>query len=102
MSEQPYHKYVFDTKNRKFIGDFEKMYANEEKENFDSWQQEDINDLSKQVSLLLMSPHSFSSILDLGCGKGAFTRLLKNNKNKVLGVDISQTAVRKALAKYPD
>ena len=31
-----YHKYVFDLENRKLVGDFETMYQNESKENFDT------------------------------------------------------------------
>ena len=34
MGNKSYLKYVFDEKNRKFIGDFDKMYAVEKIENF--------------------------------------------------------------------
>ena len=39
MKEEPYHKYVFDVKRRKFVGEFEEMYQGEDKENYDSWYQ---------------------------------------------------------------
>lgn len=96
MTEQPYHKYVFDVKNRSFVGDFEKMYANEDKEKYDSWFQEDSAHFVKQLSHLILSYYSFDTILDLGCGKGAFTHLLKKTNNQVIGVDISETAIQKA------
>lgn len=100
MGAQPYHKYVFDTKNRKFIGKFEEMYADEDKDNFDSWFQDGVSYLGKQLSLMLINRYNFNSILDIGCGKGTFTSLLKKNNNKVLGVDISDTAIKKAKARY--
>ncbi len=101
MNTQPYHKYVFNIKERKFVGDFEKMYANEDNKNYDSWFQEDMSHLGRQFSLLLINRYNFNSILDIGCGKGSFTSLLKKNNNIVTGIDISETAIKKAKAKYP-
>lgn len=97
---QPYHKYVFDIKKRKFIGKFEEMYTNEDKENYSSWFQEDLTHLGYQLSLLLINQYNFKSILDIGCGKGAFTHLLKKTNNYVTGVDISETAIKKARSRY--
>lgn len=96
-----YHKYVFDTENRKFVGQFEDMYLNEDKDNFDSWFQEDLTALKYKISLEILNQYNFESILDVGCGKGAFTHLLKQKNNSVLGVDISETAIKKAKAKFP-
>ena len=98
--EKPYHKYVFDLKNRRFVGKFERMYKNEDRENYDSWFQEDLTHLGKQISLLILNRYNFVSILDIGCGKGSFTHLLKKANNKVTGIDISSTAIRKAKIKY--
>lgn len=100
--EQPYHKYVFDIENRKFVGQFEQMYKNEEKENYDSWFQDDLTHLGKQISLTILNRYNFDSILDIGCGKGTFTNLLKKANNKVIGCDISETAIIKAKSKYRD
>lgn len=97
----PYHKYVFDLDNRTFVGAFEEMYQQENLENFDSWFQDDLNHLTKRLSLSLLSQYNFGSILDFGCGKGTFTHLLKKVNNEVTGIDISETAVAKAQAKYP-
>lgn len=99
---QPYHKYVFDESNRTFVGKFEEMYLNEDIDNFDSWFQEDMTTLEKQFSLLILNKYNFSSILDIGCGKGTFTHLLKKKNNSVKGIDLSETAIKKAKAKYPE
>jgi len=98
--EQPYHKYIFDTENRKFVGKFEEMYKNEDIEGYDSWFQEDSLHLEKILSLEIIKKYIFNSILDIGCGKGAFTKYLKKPNNHVLGVDISETAIKKARDKY--
>lgn len=97
---EPYHKYVFDVDHRKFVGKFEEMYQQEDKENFDSWYQDDMNHLSNQISLVLLRKYNFNSILDLGCGKGTFTSLLKKENNQVEGWDISPTAVEKAKNRF--
>src|SRR3989344_1776687 len=99
---KPYHKYVFDTKRRKFIGDFEEMYKNEIIEGYDSWQEDDLTNIAKQIPLIILTKYNFKNILDIGCGKGTFTSMLKKNNNSVTGIDISQTAISRAKAKYPD
>lgn len=98
---QPYHKFIFDTEKRRFIGAFEEMYRQEESQNFDSWFQDDMNHLTKRLALAILNPYNFNSILDFGCGKGTFTHLVKKINNQVTGIDISATAVAKASAKYP-
>lgn len=97
-----YHKYVFDVEKRKFVGKFEEMYAREDKENYDSWFQEDLSGLKYIISKAVLDQYNFNTILDLGCGKGAFTNILKKKNNEVWGADVSQTAVKKAQAKYPN
>lgn len=99
--DSKYQKFVFDLKKRRFIGRFETMYAREDAEGFDSWHQDDVTTLQKRVSLALLGGRSFSSVLDFGCGKGAFTHLLKKENNRVVGVDLSKTAIAKARARYP-
>jgi predicted TPR repeat methyltransferase len=49
----------------------------------------------------ILRDYNFDSVLELGCGKGTASQFLNNN-NKVLGVDISPTAIEKAKASYPD
>ena len=72
-----YHKFVFDFENRKFLGRFEEMYQAEDVEGFDSWNQEDLRFPRKRISYAILSNQNFPRILDLGCGKGFFTQLLK-------------------------
>ena len=97
-----YHKYVFDEEARQFIGDFEAMYEAEGPEAFDSWQQEDQRKLWLAFIESILGNYNFESILDLGCGKGAFTHRLKKSNNEVLGLDMSQKAIDQATARYPD
>jgi 2-polyprenyl-3-methyl-5-hydroxy-6-metoxy-1,4-benzoquinol methylase len=96
----PYHKYVFDLKKRKFVGKFEEMYQHEDIEGFNSWHSSDLTHLAKLISLAILNRYNFKNILDFGCGKGAFTHILKKRNNYVLGLDISKTAIKKAKANY--
>lgn len=102
MADRPYHPYVFDAKRRVFVGRFESMYRAESRGDFDSWFQSDLTHLGKRLSLTILDRHQFHSILDIGCGKGTFTHLLKKIENQVVGVDKSATAIRKAKAAYRD
>lgn len=97
-----YHKYVFDLENRKFVGEFEEMYKNEAKAVYDSWHQEDTRRLQWRIDKAILCDYNFSSIVDIGCGKGAYTHQLKKINNTVYGIDISETAVNMARARYPD
>lgn len=96
----PYHKYVFDLKNKKFIGKFNEMYQREDVEDFDSWFSSDLTHLPKLISLAILNRYNFKNILDFGCGKGSFTHILKKRNNCVLGLDISKTAIKKAKVNY--
>lgn len=99
---RPYHRYVFDQEQRIFVGEFEEMYRAETDEGFDSWSQDDLRSIDKQIAMMLIDHYNFDRILDIGCGKGTFTHLLKKTNNYVLGIDISTTAIEKARAKYAD
>ena len=80
----PYHRYVFDTKKGKFVGDFETMYKTEDIEEYDSWQSSNLTHLPKLIHYQVITLYNFNRIMDLGCGKGAFTHLLKKRNNYVL------------------
>ena len=97
-----YHKYVFDIENRRFVGQFEKMYQAELREKFDSWHQDDTRQLQRKIDLLILEQYNFKTIIDIGCGKGTFTHLFKKKNNYVLGIDISETAIKIARERYPD
>ena len=96
----PYYKYVFDSKRRKFIGDFERMYANEDQGGYDPWHSSNVMHLPKLIHFQILNSYNFNRILDFGCGKGAFTHLVKKRNNYVLGLDISSTAIEKAKGMY--
>ena len=100
MSNNEYHKYVFDQKKRKFKGDFEEMYKAEKANGFDSWEQDDVNFLDKQLCVKIIENSNFNTILDVGCGKGALTHLMKKEDNLVFGLDLSPEAVSVANERY--
>jgi SAM-dependent methyltransferase len=99
---EPYHKYVFDKKNRKPVLQFEEMYKAEGIKNFDSWHQENTTSFDKQLALAILNRYNWNRILDIGCGKGCFTHLLKKDNNFVAGLDVSKTAIKKASVRYPN
>ncbi|MEW6263559.1 MAG: asparagine synthase (glutamine-hydrolyzing) [Thermodesulfobacteriota bacterium] len=77
---------------------------------FDQRWQEDDPFSSQQVDdpyyrfLLNLLPEKAGSLLDLGCAEGAFTKVLaeKLGAGRVLGVDVSASAVRRAREAFPD
>lgn len=93
-----YHDYVI--KNGIFVGAFEEMYQNVE----DPWCIGDATDLQYDIVLMLLDHFSIQPerILDIGCGKGAFTYRIKRARpdSIVLGVDISQSAIQIAQKTY--
>ena len=97
-----YHKYVFDTEARRLVGDFDAMYQAEESEGFDSWHSHDARQLRLRLALALVDDHNFANILEIGCGKGTTTQFLKKRNNRVLGIDLSPSAIKKAKASFPD
>ena len=100
---KPYHRFVFDTEQRRFVGEFEEMYRREDEEGYDSWSQEDVGGLlDKRLSLTIIDGVPTRRVLDMGCGKGAFTSLLAGPGREVVGVDISPTAIEKARERAPE
>lgn len=97
-----YHKYVFDTEQRRLVGDFEEMYRAEERDGFDSWYSHDTRAIRLQIALTMIADHNFSNVLEAGCGKGTAAQFLKKANNRVLGIDMSPTAIAKAQASFPD
>jgi len=98
-SAKDYHQYVF--KDGKFIGAFEEMYQDVD----DPWHHGDATAIHYDLALLLLkrcANLNKGSVLDLGCGKGAFTARLKVSfpSARIIGVDIAPTAIRKAKKKY--
>lgn len=95
-----YRDYII--KNRRFIGDFEGIYQNID----DPWYHGLAIAIQYDLILLLLKRYSIckagGSVLDIGCGKGAFTARIKKTlpSCSVTGVDISPTAIRYAKKTY--
>jgi len=96
--KEKYHDYVFQ--KGQFVGKFEEMYQNEDLTEYCSWYQDDMKDLGYQLSLTILSQYNFETILDVGCGEGMFTSLLKKKNNSVSGIDVSPTAIKKANTRF--
>jgi trans-aconitate methyltransferase len=95
-----YQDYVI--KDGKFIGEFEKMY-----QKFDNpWHQiEAVDDSYSRLSTILtLKSYGIKSVLEVGCGLGKFTNYIHAQLPdiKIVGMDISETAVKKAKLSYPD
>lgn len=54
---------------------------------------------SRQVELL--GPRTYGRALEIGCGAGAFTELLSERADQVLALDVSRSAIERALRKRP-
>lgn len=92
-----YRDYVF--KDGTFIGAFEEMYQNCP----DPWHQDEIQPLAEDIALLLLRDERWRQALDIGCGKGRFTRRLNEATNaRWIAIDVSMTAVEVARSRCPD
>ena len=97
-----YHEFVFNQAERRFIGEFEEMYQQEQVSCFDSWHQDDLRSREDAAAIMrVVEDQHFDWLVDLGCGKGALTSALSNVADRSLGVDVSPTAVRIAQERYP-
>jgi len=97
--------YIFKrdaSENLEFHGDFEGLYLNDE----DPWGQSATNReeylISRKSQLSILQRYKpVGSLLDIGCGLGITTDYY-SKMYKVAGMDISQTAVKKAKERYPN
>lgn len=100
MQSNDYHDYVF--KDGKFVGAFEEMYQNVD----DPWHHGEAKAIPYDMVLHLLGRYQVCSaggkILDIGCGKGAFTaRLARHCPDAAIkAIDISPTAINKAQEQY--
>lgn len=94
-----HNSFVFDFENKQFLGNFEDMYKKDKNGAFDSWEQDSMS-LYKKIDLSVIDEYNFDNIIDLGCGKGYFTNLIKKRNNNVHGCDISSTAIEIAKSKF--
>ena len=82
--------------------DFDAMYQAEQEEDFDAWYQSDLRPISYRLLSTVMGAFSFNTILDIGCGKGTQTHLMALRGRRIVAYDISEMAIRKAKASYPN
>lgn len=95
-----YQDYVI--KDGVFIGKFEEMYQKFD----DPWdQKKNVDDLYVHyaTSMTIRDINS-KHVLEVGCGLGALTNYLSNLNPDVhiVGMDISESAIRKAQEAFPD
>ena len=101
-TSKDYRDYII--KDGIFIGAFEEMYQNIQ----DPWFIGNANHFTYNVALELINYYKICEnggyVLDVGCGKGSFTSRLKKqmSKSKIIGIDISETAINKSKNKYKD
>jgi SAM-dependent methyltransferase len=83
------------------VGAFEEMYRHEDTEHYDSWDQDDLSGLDVHLALAILARRRYATLLDLGCGKGAFTCAVAEFAHRIVAIDTSPTAVQKARARDP-
>lgn len=93
-----YQDYVI--RDGKLIGEFEKMYQDFD----DPWKHNELEKYATSLSICvnLIRKYRFKSVVELGCGLGQLTNKISKVAEKVLGVDISKTAIQKALIRFPN
>jgi SAM-dependent methyltransferase len=103
MSKPPkysrYQDYVI--KDGRLVGEFEEMY----RDFADPWEQttREAFAAEKAVALNAIAALSPAKVLELGCGLGHFTRKIKAlGVPKVVGVDVSETAIAQARVAAPE
>ncbi|SVD27565.1 uncharacterized protein METZ01_LOCUS380419 [marine metagenome] len=92
----------FVIKDGKFVGEFEKMYQQFE----DPWDQTKKgyveNSISRQIVCNYINYFQINSIVEFGCGLGKTTNFIYENTGiDILGVDISETSIKKSKMTYP-
>ena len=94
----------FVIKDGAFIGEFEQMYKKVE----NPWHQEDemySSNISRRAVCHFIEKYEINSIVEWGCGLGKTSNFIKEHTNRsinITGVDISETAIKKARERYRD
>jgi len=96
-------EYWWNTETGEFRGEFESMY----RDIADPWGCEaHRSSLTNRVfeEIVFDGGRRFDRILDVGCGLGGLLNNLRarNGGGRVLGLDVSETAIQKAATVYPD
>ena len=96
-----YADYVI--RNGRLIGDFEKMYRDHD----DPWHQLSEGRFQPDKALALNAIRRLNEregaarVLEIGCGLGAFTNQIAAAGVEAYGLEVSETAVRKAGERFP-
>lgn len=93
-----YHKYIF--RNGQLLGQFERMYRESSEV---PWRQDrTVNSWFADVAIRVLELRSpYATGIDVGCGLGYFTSRFAHLCRKLVGVDVSSTAIRKAKQIFP-
>ena len=98
-----YHDYVF--KKGRFIGKFEDMYRHSSEI---PWHQDKTAySVFSDIDIAILKQFKYESICEIGCGLGYFSKRLctelrsNHGKPEVTGVDVSETAIKKARSLFP-
>jgi len=93
-----YQDYVI--KEGTFIGEFEQMYQDFN----DPWHQTEKEKWAsdKSIAVNLIKDLNVEKVMELGCGMGSFSNEIARTGVKVLGIDISETAIEKAKKRFPN
>ncbi|HJN37478.1 MAG TPA: class I SAM-dependent methyltransferase [Gammaproteobacteria bacterium] len=92
-----YNDYIIDKKNSRFIGDFEGAYKSFELIYEDQF---DCSRLKFNVIRHWIQKRPKAQVLDIGAGYGCFVNELHENSTKVLGLEISPSAIKKGKEMY--
>jgi len=93
--------YWVDPKSWSFRGDFEGIFRDFE----DPWHCKDrVESLERRVLTAVATYRKHDTILDVGCGLGVYTELLRqaSGAKRAVGIDVSPTAVERASKNSPD
>ncbi|MBN1521876.1 MAG: class I SAM-dependent methyltransferase [Candidatus Aureabacteria bacterium] len=95
-----YHQYIYDTKNRKLINDFEGAYKNCR----DVWPSQYCTESAfyRTIYGIIQDRQRPFRVLDIGCGYGYFVNFLRERGFDAVGIDISRTAIEKGLQRFGD
>lgn len=88
----------FVIRNGEFVGEFEEMYQRFE----DPWEQtkRELYSSDKAVALNLIQKYGCKNVVEFGSGLGHFTNRISKVSDVVVGIEVSETAVRKARAQF--
>ena len=101
MASTRYQDYVI--RDGKYIGRFEDMYRNAAEI---PWHQDEtVSAVFSDLTVAILKRRGIRSLLDVGCGMGYMAERLRREipgLSRIMGLDISSTAVARATEMFPD